>query len=355
MKNMNEMSKITDVSRETLRQYAKIGLLEPINYSTVKKENVGIGVGTRQPWEYNDNDVYFLFIIQAMRTVGYTSNEVKATFERWESEMDDADQDVCQKLELEADTIIQRLSSEQARLDSAMKFFRLFKLYIKHIKHDIGTPLSDTEVLERGEKAGAFDIHNWIEKISTVSIKNEKEAEHFFWHLKTISTIELLCIAYEKTGAVCDENEKEILEKAYEFYFNKVMKGLEIQEEREKEAYENFIKYKAPTETVFERNEDWFDFDSNEERTAFFRQHGLIEDFCEWAKSIYQLDDVKKIIDDFYGDGTAEYVLQAIRGFELHHLQRLNSLAEKTKNFTLSQEKPKKNFIENILFWRKKK
>ena len=69
MKTIREVSKIVGVTRRTLQEYDRIGLLSPAN----KEERTS----SNDAWLYNDQDIWKLIQIQTLITSGMNRKEIK--------------------------------------------------------------------------------------------------------------------------------------------------------------------------------------------------------------------------------------------------------------------------------------
>lgn len=152
MKKLSEICKLSGVTRRTLQEYNKIGLLKP----TAKTE-AGY-------WLYDDQALDLLSIILIFVEVGYERKAIKNILESYTLEM----------LSLEYDQVIEKLEAKQKKIDGMIKLIKTLKLMLEMPESTLKAigNLDFTRIYQ-GKSISAF----LKEAISEYSNFNEEESE----------------------------------------------------------------------------------------------------------------------------------------------------------------------------------
>ena len=102
MKTIREVCKIVGVTRRTLQEYDRIGLLSPSNKDSRSSSN--------DAWLYSDQDIWTLIQIQTLIVAGMKRKEIKEL-------LTDPDFKMAQTLSL----AIEKLGEETARIERRIK------------------------------------------------------------------------------------------------------------------------------------------------------------------------------------------------------------------------------------------
>ena len=160
MKKLSEVCKYVGVTRRTLQEYNKIGLLHP----SAKTES--------GYWLYDDNAIMTLAFIQIMVETGYTRKEIKSLLQA--SELD---------LNREYDHVLETLEAKKKRIEGLISIIKTVKgisvapesasLIAKHM--DFSPPSSGKSIMQ-----------SFNDSIKTMSDYNEEDREHIelatpFW------------------------------------------------------------------------------------------------------------------------------------------------------------------------------
>ena len=101
MKTIREVCKIVGVTRRTLQEYDRIGLLSPANRDTRLLSN--------DAWLYSDQDIWRLIEIQIFVAAGYERKEIKEILDAPDFDMQSGLETCIQKLNQEKDRITHRI------------------------------------------------------------------------------------------------------------------------------------------------------------------------------------------------------------------------------------------------------
>jgi DNA-binding transcriptional MerR regulator len=251
MKKLSEVCKIVGVTRRTLQEYDRIGLVVPTS-----KTSSGY-------WLYDDNSIRKLMLIRIFVEGGYERKTIKAFLES----------PTCDILQ-EFDQLIEILESKIKKIDGMIKTVKNLKLMVK-------LPESTLRVMGNldvsriyKEKSFSSCLEDSIINAANYSEPNDAYAEEYFPFIYQIIAVG----SYFGTPVETDKVQKTV-----------------------KDLYEYML------DIILYDVEDSDDESLTEEKAR--------EAFADGIEEMIEDQDFREIIELQFGIGVAEYINKAVRFF----------------------------------------
>ncbi len=251
MKKLSEVCKIVGVTRRTLQEYDKIGLLKP----TSKTES--------GYWLYDDTAIQALFAIQVFVECGYKRKAIKSLFAS--NTLDVID---------ELDHLIETLEEKRKRIDGMINTIRILEIVMKLPESTLLAAIGNF-CLNRFYKDKSFSscLEDSIVQSAEYSEADNEETQLYMPFVYNL--IAIGCFL----GTPADEKEVQITVE---------------------QAYKSMIKI-----VMAEKD------DSDEELT----DEKLAEASLERIQDVLSNPELKQMIDHQFGNGATEYIVRAVQLF----------------------------------------
>ena len=271
MKKISEVCKIVGVTRRTLQEYNKIGLLKP----TSKTES--------GYWLYDDRAIQTLNLIQIFVEVGYERKVIKSILES--PTLD---------LLVEFDHLIENLEEKRKRIDGMINTISTYKFSTK-------LPAKLPKVT--------------LQALSNLDVARVYQNKSFSSYLED-SIIHF---------AEFNETDNAIMELFLLFWFNliAIASFLGIPEDTK--------QVQAAVNEVFKSMMEFFLFiaEEDDDFEEILIEVELAEGFLGWIQEILSDSEWHQdMIDTQYGDGATEYILRAVQVFSNKKIFELKTIQE---------------------------
>ena len=253
MKKISEVCKITGVTRRTLQEYNKIGLLKP----SAKTEG--------GYWLYDEEAVNTLILIQIFIEAGYERRQIQSILES-------------NNLSPDLDHLITELKEQQKRLDGIIRYIEMFRDINKIPKQAMGR-LSSIDFTPFYLQQGGFKktLQHTASALSQYQSPTKNE-----YQLMMQVTLDLMTI-----GAFYGQSAEETL---IQKQMNKLYE----------DAYEAILRLAL--------QEDPDDSLSHEEFKT---------DFKDLIQELLSDEDLRSYMENQFGQGAVSYILEKVDKFKM--------------------------------------
>lgn len=188
MKKLSEVCKIVGVTRRTLQEYKKLGLLEP----TCTSE--------KGYWYYDDLSIWKLLVIQVFREVGYERKTIKSILESPTLDMLN-----------EFDLLIENLEEKRSRLEGMINTIKFMKITAR-LPESVIRAMSNVDVARiYKDKSFASYFEDSITNLVEYTESDNTEAELYMPFIYSIYGIGLLVGNPEDSKQVQDVVEQSYM------------------------------------------------------------------------------------------------------------------------------------------------
>ncbi len=266
MKSIKEVEEQLGITRRTLQEYDRIGLLNPSNKEEIK-------AGKLVQWKYDEDTLDTLKLITLFVEAGYKRNEIKAFINE------------PQKLKKEFKALEKKLKEKKNRIDTLLNEVKASRI-----------------ILEMPEKI-----------VSEIVPRAEKLIKQRGWDAEA-----LMKEVYEQLD-LDDPDTRDI------FKLQTVFEGIAFFEELPGDAVVQRYVYRLFSYycSLGAKHSDEH-FTKEEIRDGIaeaVNDHGsrreFVDDICEL------FSEVLKQVDDFYGEGKEQYIKDALEHFAEHGLVKM--------------------------------
>lgn len=263
MKMLSEVSKIVRITRRTLQEYDRIGLVKP----SAKTE--------QGYWLYDDAAIQKLMLIRVYLEVGYTRAEVRRL-------LDSPMRDVQEEL----DSIVKTLEEKRKRIDGMISAIRMMQL-VEKMPGDALKLMEDVDMAQvYREKSFAESLDEMINMLAEYDTGGREEISSWgcFW-------CNLIAIGYSKGTPADSETVQRIVWEVYR----------SLEKLTSEETEETVLPECAEARLTEEEN---------------------IEIFCEIVLEMMEEADVCEQIEKQCGPGGVKQIRKAIEVFREKQLMK---------------------------------